>query len=195
MPIKGSISLKSSSNSERSFLQEKYSNDVVSFIKEKYDIQNVHCLPRIEKIVVSMRLGKDSSDKKALEAASNELSLITGRKPVFSKARKSISGFKLRQGQIVGVYCTLRGRIAYEFLERLIYIALPRIKDFRGYNSKSFDATYNLTIGIKEHIVFQELTYDKIYKSRGLDICINTSGITSKDMAIDVMRGLLFPIR
>ena len=180
---------------EKSFLQKKYLGEVRPFLSEKHKIGNPHCVPYIEKIVVAMRFGKDGGDKKAIEAAISELMLITGQKPAISVAKKSISGFKLREGQTSGAYCTLRKTMAYEFLERLTYLALPRIRDFRGYSSKSFDKGMNLSIGIKEHLVFQELNYDLIHKSRGLDITIVIKNATTKQMAIDLLRKLNFPIK
>lgn len=177
-------------------LQKIFIEEVTPKLKEKYGIVNKHCLPKIEKVIVSMRLGKgDNADKKAIEAAANELSAITGYKPAYAKARRSIAGFKVIKGQTVGLYCTLRKRVAYEFLDRLIYMALLRIRDFRGYSCTSFDKHFNFAIGIKEHIVFPELKHDKIHKPRGLDICVNTKGITSKEMAIDLFRGLNFPVK
>jgi large subunit ribosomal protein L5 len=176
------------------FMHELHAKAVSEVVK-KFGIANPHQFPFIDKIIVSMRLGKDASDKKAIEAAINELTLITGQKPAYSKAKKSISSFKLRQGQIIGAFTTLRGRMADDFLTRLIYLALPRIRDFRGFYVKSFDADFNLTIGIKEHSIFQELTYDQIYKSRGMDITLAIKNATSVDMAFDLLRMINFPIK
>ena len=161
-----------------SFLENMYKSQIVKSMNDSYGIKNAHLTPKINKIVVSMRLGKDLGDKKALEAAMNELALITGQKPTYSKAKKSIAGFKLRQGQVIGAYVTLRKRKMYEFLERLVYVALPRVRDFKGYKSSSFDSEFNLSIGIKEHLVFKELSYDKIHKTRGLDISFDLANLT-----------------
>lgn len=179
----------------KSFLGKIYLDKVVPEISKKYNISNPHLVPSIGKVVIGMRLGKDSSDKKAIDHAINELKLISGRMPCYSKAKKSISGFKVRQGQVVGIYSTLRKKIAFEFLERLIHSALPRIRDFKGYKSSSFDASFNFNIGIKEHLVFRELSYDKIYKNRGLDISIELKNITSLEMAIDFLNMLRFPVK
>jgi len=179
---------------EFSFLQKEYFEKIIPFIKNKYQIENIHLVPKIEKIVLGMRLGKESNDKKAIESAMEELMLISGQKPNYSKAKKSISGFKLREGQVIGVYVTLRKRKMYEFLERLIYISLPRVRDFKGYKSTSFDTKFNLSIGIKEHLVFRELSYDKI-KTRGLDISFSLKNLTSSEMAVDFLKLFNFPIK
>ncbi len=182
-------------NENLSFLEKKYYTEVVPFVQKKYDIKNVHLIPKISKIVIGMRLGKDASDKKAIERAMEELALIAGQKPNYSKAKKSIAYFKLREGQIVGTYVTLRKKKMYEFLERLIYIALPRVRDFKGYKSDSFDIHYNFTFGIKEHLVFRELAYDSIYKTRGMDISFSIKNVFSKEMGIDLLKMLNFPIK
>ena len=180
---------------ELSFLQNEYSTKIVPSMQTKYNIKNSHLFPAIDKVVVGMRLGKDATDKKAIEHAMDELMLITGQKPTYSKAKKSIAGFKLREGQVIGAYVTLRKKKMYQFLERLIYVALPRIRDFKGYKSSSFDGNFNLSFGIKEHLVFRELSYDKIYKTRGLDISFNLKNLTSCDMAVDFLKLFNFPIK
>lgn len=177
------------------FLEGVYKNKIAPDLAREFSIKNPHLVPYIEKVVVSMRLGRDAADKAAIEAAGKELSLITGRKPAFSKAKKSIAGFKLRQGQVSGVFCTLRRDAAYRFLERLIYVALPRIKDFRGFQSKSFDAHKNLSFGISDHLIFQEVSYDSINRNRGLDVSIVIRNAVGVDMALRLLQSLNFPIR
>ncbi len=177
------------------YLQELYQTDVAPSLNKDYNVKNVHLTPKIDKVIVHMRLGRDSSDKKAIEAAINELSLICGRKPVVSKAKQSIATLKVREGQVSGAYCTLRREACYYFLERLIYMSLPRIKDFKGFKMSSFDRTNNLAIGIKDHLIFHELSYDKIYKTRGLDILIVFKNSTSHQMSYDLLKRLNFPIK
>ncbi len=180
---------------EDSFLEKSYRDKIAPMIKEKYGITNPHSIPLIDKVIVHMRFGSDHGDKKAIEMAMSELALITGRKPAFSKARKSVSSFKLREGQMSGAFCTLRKTHMYHFLERLIYMSLPRIRDFKGFNISSFDANNSLSIGIKEHLIFNELSYDKIYKGRGLDITIVIKNSFSKEVSYDLLRAMNFPIK
>lgn len=165
-----------------SFFENKYKNEFIKTL----NVKNPHLVPKLNKIVISMGLGEDGSDKKLFQAAMNELSLISGRKPAFTKAKKSISSFKLREGQIVGIFVTLRGKIMYEFLERLVFLALPRIHDFKGFSAKSFDSNCNFSIGIKDHLVFSELSYDKIAKQRGLNISFDIYANT-KNEALELL--------
>ena len=176
------------------YLQSIYLNSRDAIQKE-FNITNVQAIPVIDKVVVSMRLGRDASDKKAVAAAFEELAKITGQKAAVSYAKKSIAGFKLREGQVSGAYCTLRREQAFYFLERLFFLALPRVRDFRGFRSKSLDNQFNLNFGIKDHLIFEELDYDSVYRARGLDVSIRVKNSTSADMTIKLLRLLSCPVR
>ena len=156
-------------------LQEKYRNEVFPALKEKYGIENAHQVPKVIKIVMNVGAGEAVHNSKSLEFIENDLTLISGQKPVIRKAKKSIAGFKLREGMPIGVMTTLRRQRMYEFLERLISIALPRVRDFKGISNKSFDGAGNYTLGVKEQLIFPEVDYDKTDKIRGLSITIVTS--------------------
>ena len=153
-------------------LKDIYQKNIVANLKTKFGYKNINMGPRLEKIVINMGLGIDGNDNKILKTCENDLSLITGQKPVTTKFKKSISNFKTRKGTISGLKVSLRKNRMYEFLDRLVNIALPRIKDFRGLSSKGFDLNGNYTFGIKEHIIFPEVNFDKVDKIRGLDITI-----------------------
>ena len=159
-------------------LLEEYNKSIKTDLMSKLNLKNVHEVPKIEKIVINMGIGEGKEDSKLIDKAVEDLSLITGQKAIKTKARKAISGFKIRAGMPLGAMVTLRNKIMYEFLDRLINIAIPRIRDFRGLNPKSFDGSGNYSLGIKEHVIFPEINFDKIEKVRGLDITICT---TSKD--------------
>lgn len=156
-------------------LKEYYLKTIVPELMQKFDYSSVMQAPKIVKITLNMGVGEAVADKKVLTSASGDLERISGQKPLTTMARKSIAGFKIREGWPIGCKVTLRGKRMYEFLERLISIAIPRIRDFRGLNPKSFDGTGNYSMGIQEQIVFPEIDYDKIDTIRGLDICITTS--------------------
>ena len=159
---------------------------------EKFDYKNFYSIPKVTKIVLNMGIGDAKDDPKLLDKAQEELSLISGQKAVKTKAKKAIAAFKIREGMALGVSVTLRNKIMYEFLDRLINIAIPRIRDFRGLNSKSFDGKGNYTLGIKEQIIFPEINYDKIDKVRGLDITICTSASTNEE-AIELLKYFNMP--
>ena len=159
---------------------------------EKFHYKNFYSIPKVTKIVLNMGIGDAKDDSKLLDKAQEELSLISGQKAVKTKAKKAIAAFKIREGMALGVSVTLRNKIMYEFLDRLINIAIPRIRDFRGLNSKSFDGKGNYTLGIKEQIIFPEINYDKIDKVRGLDITICTSASTNEE-AIELLRYFNMP--
>jgi large subunit ribosomal protein L5 len=161
--------------------KEIYKNDVVPNLKEKFQYASVMEVPRITKVTLNMGVGEAAQDKKAIDGAVSDLSLISGQKPLITKARKSVAGFKIRQGWPIGAKVTLRGERMWEFLERLVCISIPRIRDFRGLNPKSFDGQGNYSMGIKEQIVFPEIDYDKIDKIRGLDITITTTAKTDEE--------------
>lgn len=177
------------------YFEELYKNKISKDLVNKYGIKNPHMIPEITKIVVSAGLGKDAGDKKVFEGVSNEIARITGRKPCFRKSKRAIAGFNLKENQIIGLFVTLRGKIMYEFLERLVFLTLPRVHDFKGFSSKSFDKHNNFAFGIKDHLVFNELTYDTIVKNRGLNIMLTIKNADFKDKAIDLLNGFSFPIK
>ena len=173
-------------------LSEEFKNTIKKKMMEKFDYKNFYSIPKITKIVLNMGIGDAKDDPKLLDKAQEELSLISGQKAVKTKAKKAIAAFKIREGMALGVSVTLRNKIMYEFLDRLINIAIPRIRDFRGLNSKSFDGKGNYTLGIKEQIIFPEINYDKIDKVRGLDITICTSASTNEE-AIELLKYFNMP--
>jgi large subunit ribosomal protein L5 len=156
-------------------MREKYQRDAVPTLMKEFSFQNVMEVPRIEKVVLNIGMGEALQNAKTMDAAIGDLTAIAGQKPVITRARKSIANFKLRQGQPIGAMVTLRGDRMYEFLDRLISIALPRIRDFRGVSRRSFDGRGNYSIGLREQIVFPEIDYDKVDKLRGLEVAIVTS--------------------
>jgi large subunit ribosomal protein L5 len=156
-------------------LKELYSKEVRKKIQDEFKIKNPMAVPKIEKVVINMGMGEAISNAKVLDAAVDELSQITGQKPIVTKAKKSIASFKLREGQSIGTMVTLRGDKMYEFLDRLISTALPRVRDFRGVASKSFDGRGNYTLGIRDHLIFPEIDITKVDKSKGMNITIVTS--------------------
>ncbi len=175
-------------------LKQHYNTVVRKALSEQFDYSNPMRVPRIEKIVLNMGIGEATADRKKVEQAARDMALIAGQKPVMTKARKSIAGFKLRDNMAIGVKVTLRKARMYEFLDRLITIALPRVKDFRGLNPKSFDGRGNYAMGIKEHIVFPEIDYDKVEQIWGMDIIVCTSAKTD-DEARALLKQFNFPFR
>jgi len=175
-------------------LLEKYKNEIVPKLKEKFSYSSVMQVPHIKKISVNMGVGEAAADKKVLTNAIADLEKIVGQKPVQTLARKSIATFKIREGWPIGCKVTLRKSRMYEFLDRLITIALPRVRDFRGLSVKSFDGRGNFTLGLKEQIVFPEIEYDKIDALRGMDITIATSAKTNKE-AFALLQALNFPFK
>ena len=175
-------------------LKEKYVNEIVPSLMQKYNYTSVMQVPKLEKIVINIGVGDATTNSKLLDAAVNEFELITGAKPVVTKAKKSIAGFKLREGQAIGCKVTLRGEKMYTFLEKLIRISLPRVRDFRGVSPKAFDGRGNYTLGIKEQMIFTEIEYDNIVKSRGMDIVFVTSAKTNEE-AFDLLNGIGIPFR
>ena len=156
-------------------LKEKYNKEIAPQIAKEFDIKNPMAIPRIEKIIVNMGMGEAISNSKILDVAVEELKVITGQKPVVTKAKKSIASFKLRQGMNIGTMVTLRGERMYEFLDRLISVALPRVRDFRGISAKAFDGRGNYTLGIREQLIFPEIDFNKVDKTRGMNISIVTT--------------------
>jgi len=175
-------------------LSELYKKTITNDLMSKLNIKNIHEVPKINKIILNMGIGEAKDDSKIVDKAVEDLSLISGQKAVKTKAKKAISGFKIRAGMPLGAMVTLRNRIMYEFLDRLINIAFPRIRDFRGLNIKSFDGKGNYSMGIKEHIIFPEINFDKIDKVRGLDITICTSS-KNNEQAIELLKSFNMPFR
>jgi large subunit ribosomal protein L5 len=175
-------------------LQDYYKSDVVKALTEKFDYKSVMQVPKVTKITLNMGLGEAVGDKKVLENACNDLTAISGQKPVVTKARKSIAGFKIRDDYPIGAKVTLRGERMWEFMERLVSIAIPRIRDFRGLNPKSFDGRGNYSMGVKEQIIFPEIDYDKVDKIRGMDITITTSATTDEE-GRELLNAFRFPIK
>ena len=175
-------------------LQDYYNATVVDDLQGKFSYSSVMQVPRITKITLNMGLGEAVGDKKVMEHAVSDLTAISGQKPVVCLARKSIAGFKIRDGYPIGAKVTLRGERMWEFLERLISIAIPRIRDFRGLNPKSFDGRGNYSMGVKEQIIFAEIDYDKVDKIRGLDITITTSA-NSDDEGKALLNAFKFPLK
>jgi len=164
-----------------SVLREKYRNEVIPHLQNKFGYKNVMQIPKIEKVVLNMGVGEAIGNPKILENAVSDMTMIAGQKPVITKAKKSIAGFKLREGMPIGCKVTLRGERAYEFLNRMINVALARVRDFSGVNPKSFDGRGNYALGLKEQIVFPEIDYDKIDKIRGFDVIISTTAQSDEE--------------
>jgi len=175
-------------------LQSFYRDTVVKQLMKELDLKNPMDVPRIEKITLNMGVGEAIADKKVMEAARSDMEKIAGQKPIINLARKSVAAFKLREGYPVGCKVTLRKEKMYEFIDRLITIAIPRIRDFRGLNGKSFDGRGNYSMGVKEQIIFPEIDYEKIDKIRGMDICITTSAKTN-DEAKALLKAFSFPFK
>jgi len=173
-------------------LLEEYKENISSAMMTEFKYNNLYEVPKLKKIVLNMGIGEAKDDSKILNKAQEELSLITGQRAVKTLAKKAIAGFKIRKDMALGVSVTLRNKIMYEFLDRLINIAMPRIRDFRGLNSKSFDGNGNFAMGIKEQIIFPEINYDKIDKVRGLDIIICTTAKTNKE-ALELLKKFNMP--
>ena len=174
-------------------LKTAYNKEITSKLMGKLNLKNKHKVPKIEKVILNMGLGEDASDGKKLKSCVDDMALITGQKPIITKFKKSISNFKTRKGSNAGVKVTLRSYKMYEFIDRLINIALPRIKDFRGLSAKGFDKNGNYTFGIKEHIIFPEVNFDKVDKIRGLDITI-TIKTSDTNHSVELLKKLNFPL-
>lgn len=162
-------------------MKEKYQDEVTKGLMEKFGYKNVMEIPKIEKVVINMGVGEAVSNPKILDVAVNDMTIIAGQKPVVTRAKKSIAAFKIREGMPIGAKVTLRGERMYQFLDKLLNIALPRVRDFRGVSPKSFDGRGNYTMGIKEQLIFPEIEYDKIDKIRGMDIIIVTTAKTDEE--------------
>ncbi|MEL0628525.1 50S ribosomal protein L5 [Psychromonas aquatilis] len=175
-------------------LHDFYKDNVVSDLQKQFDYTSVMQVPRIEKITLNMGVGEALADKKVLEHAASDMAAISGQKPMITKARRSVAGFKIREGYPIGCKVTLRGERMWDFFERLVTIAIPRVRDFRGLNAKSFDGRGNYSMGVREQIIFPEIDYDKVDKVRGLDITITTSA-KSDEEARALLTAFNFPFR
>ena len=175
-------------------LKDRYKNEVIASMINKFGYQNIMQVPKLEKVVLNMGLGEAIQNSKAIDAAVNDIMIITGQKPVVTKAKKSIAAFKLRAGMSVGAKVTLRGDRMYEFVDKLFNVALPRVRDFRGISPKSFDGRGNYSMGIKEQLIFPEIEYDKIDKVRGMDIIFVTTAKTDEE-ARELLRLMGMPFR
>ncbi|MBR2711348.1 MAG: 50S ribosomal protein L5 [Bacilli bacterium] len=175
-------------------LKEKYINEVVPSLMSKYNYSSKMEVPKLEKIVINMGVGDATQNSKLIEGAVNDLTKITGQKPVVTKARKSIAGFHVREGQSIGCKVTLRGENMYSFMDKLISVSLPQVRDFRGINPKSFDGKGNYTLGLKEQLIFAEIDYDDVVKVRGMDIVFVTTA-KSNEESFDLLNGLGMPFR
>lgn len=177
-----------------STFKDLYNEQITNSLMEKFNYSSKMEIPKLEKIVINMGVGEAAHDSKFIEAAVKDLELIAGQKPVVTKARKSIAGFKLREGQVIGAKVTLRGENMYNFMEKLIKIALPRVRDFRGVSKTAFDGKGNYTLGIKEQIIFPEIEYDQVLKIRGMDIVFVTTA-KSNEEAFELLSGFGMPFR
>ena len=175
-------------------LKEKYNNEIVPSLREKYNYASVMEVPKLEKIVVNMGVGDATTNSKLLDAAMKDLEIITGQKPVATKAKKAIAGFKVREGQAIGCKVTLRGENMYNFLDKLISITLPRVRDFRGVSNKAFDGRGNYTLGLTEQLIFSEIEYDNVVKVRGMDIVMVTTAKTNEE-ALHLLSAFGLPFR
>ncbi|MGI8544161.1 MAG: 50S ribosomal protein L5 [Aridibacter sp.] len=175
-------------------LKEKYRNDIAPAIAKEFEIANKMAIPKVEKIVINMGVGEAISNSKILDTVVDELTVITGQKPVITKAKKSIAAFKLREGMNIGSMVTLRGDRMYEFLDRLISVALPRVRDFRGISPKSFDGRGNYTLGIKEQLIFPEIDFNKVDNTRGMNISIVTTA-ENDEQGRSLLKAMGMPFR
>ncbi len=175
-------------------LKAKYIEEIVPSLKEQFAYKNVMEAPKLEKIVVNIGVGDGASNSKLLEAAARDLEAITGQKPIITKSKKSIAGFKIRAGQGIGCKVTLRGENMYNFLDKLISITLPRVRDFRGISPKSFDGRGNYTLGLTEQLIFTEINYDDVVKLRGMDIVFVTTAKTNEE-ALALLKGFGMPFK
>ena len=173
-------------------LLEQYNSQIKSELKDKLGLKNSFAVPKIKKIILNMGVGEGKDDSKLIDKALEDLSLISGQKAIKTKSKKAISGFKIREGMPLGVKVTLRNKIMYEFLDRLVNIAIPRIRDFRGLNLKSFDGNGNFSMGIKEHVIFPEINFDKVEKIRGMNITICTTAKNNNE-ALELLKSFNMP--
>ena len=178
----------------QSRVKAKYETEIVPFLMKKFGYQSVMQVPKLEKIVINTGLGDIKDNQKSMQITENELKMITGQKPIYRKATKSVANFKLREGMNVGLKVTLRGKRMYDFYDKFVSIALPRVRDFRGVSDKSFDGRGNYSMGLKEQLIFPEITYDQVEKIRGMDVCIVTTAKTDEE-ARELLRALGMPFK
>ena len=175
-------------------LEKEYNEKIVPSLREKYNYKSVMAVPKLDKIVITMGVGDATSNSKLIDAAVADLKAISGQQPVITKAKKAVAGFKVREGQAIGCKVTLRGDNMYNFLDKLISITLPRVRDFRGISPKSFDGRGNYTLGLTEQLIFSEVDYDKVVKVRGMDIVFVTTANTNEE-ALDLLKGFGMPFK
>jgi len=175
-------------------LQEQYRKEIVPALSKRFSYGNVYEVPKLVKVTLNMGVGEAVTDRKVIEHATSDLALISGQKPVITRARKSVAGFKIREGWPIGCKVTLRGRRMYDFLERLINVAIPRVRDFRGLSPRAFDGRGNYSLGIREQIIFPEVDYDKIDTIRGLDVTVTTTAKTDEEGRA-LLEAFAFPFR
>lgn len=175
-------------------LKDRYRNEIAPALQQKFGYKNVMQIPKVDKIVINMGVGEAVQNSKAIDSAVTDLAKISGQKPIITRAKKSIAAFKLREGMQVGCKVTLRGQRMYEFMDRLLNVALPRVRDFHGVSAKAFDGRGNYTLGIKEQLIFPEIEYDKIDKLRGMDVVFVTTARTDEE-ARELLRGFGMPYR
>jgi large subunit ribosomal protein L5 len=175
-------------------LKEMYHTKIVEALTKEFGYTNIMAVPKVQKIVLNVGMGEAAQNAKLMDGAVNELTMIAGQKPIITKARKSIAQFKLREGQAIGCTVTLRGERMYEFLDRLVNVSLPRVRDFRGVSSKSFDGRGNYTLGIKDQLIFPEIDYNKVDKLKGMNICITTTAKTDAE-GVALLKHLGMPFR
>ena len=180
--------------SDKSRMKVMYDQEVVPYLMKKFGYKSVMQVPRIEKIVINTGLGDIKDNQKSMQITENELKLITGQKPIYRKATKSVANFKVREGMTIGLKVTLRGKRMYDFYDKLVSIALPRVRDFRGVSDKAFDGRGNYAFGLKEQLIFPEITYDQVEKIRGMDVCIVTTAQTDEE-ARELLRALGMPFK
>ena len=175
-------------------VKEKYEKEVVPFLMKKFGYKSVMECPRLEKIVINTGLGDIKDNAKSIQTTENEIKLISGQQPILTKAKKSVANFKVREGQTVGIKVTLRGERMFNFYDKFVSIALPRLRDFRGVSDKAFDGRGNYSVGLKEQLIFPEITYDQVEKIRGMDVCIVTTAETDEE-ARELLRALGMPFK
>lgn len=185
---------KATAKQEPNRLKAQYDKEVAPYLMKKFGYKSVMQVPRIDKIVINTGLGDIKDNQKSMQTTENELKLITGQKPIYRKATKSVANFKLREGMNIGLKVTLRGRRMYDFLDKLLSIALPRVRDFRGVSDKAFDGRGNYSLGLKEQLIFPEITYDQVEKIRGMDVCIVTTAQTDEE-ARELLKALGMPFK
>ena len=178
----------------QSRVKAKFDTEVVPYLMKKFGYQSVMQVPRLEKIVINTGLGDIKDNQKSMQIIENELKMITGQKPIYRKATKSVANFKVREGMNIGLKVTLRGKRMYDFYDKLVSIALPRVRDFRGVSDKAFDGRGNYSMGLKEQLIFPEITYDQVEKIRGMDVCIVTTAQTDEE-ARELLRALGMPFK